>query len=134
LSVEADRRVSLRLVAVVDPVVNIFRIDDGGDVDVFSGDVVRFRVVSNTERGVEVVFVSENGWKLRKADDKTQEIEYECLFNEKSVLDSPITVDYSEFQECQYEFTTSFRVKDLSKRYSAGKYRDDVTISVKSLN
>jgi hypothetical protein len=137
LSVEADRQVSVQLKAIIDPVINIFRIDDVGDIDVVSGGKAHFNVVSNVEKGVEIGFLSENNWKLLRNDDSdaSQPIDYECLHNGKVIaVDSPLTVDAGEFIESQYEFSTAFRVRDPSKKYEAGTYRDTVTVTVKSLD
>lgn len=132
----ASSEVSLNLKAYVDPEVNIERIDDSGDLDIFSKAERCYRITSNVEKTVKVTFRSQNGWKLKHESNCNVFIPYEGIFrgnNREEVVGKNsdiIDLEYDEFRDQEYEFRMIFKSIGSMKNFSAGRYFDRVTISV----
>ena len=135
-NIRASSEVSLDLTAYVDPEVNIERIDDGGDLDIFTRTERRYRVTSNVEKNVKVTFRSQNGWKLKHESNDAAFIPYEGIFrgnNHEDVIGKEsdlVELKQDEFLNQEYEFRMIFKAIGSMKDFSAGKYFDRVTISV----
>ncbi len=135
-NVDASPEVSLDLRAYVDPEVNIERIDDSGDLDIFSRAERRYRITSNVEKDVKVTFQSQNGWKLRHENDDKAFISYEGIFrgtNREEVIgekNNVVSLAQSDFLDQEYEFCMMFKAIGSMKNFAAGRYFDRVTISV----
>ncbi|MDR1362215.1 MAG: hypothetical protein LBJ16_03300 [Holosporaceae bacterium] len=135
---EANNSTSLQLKAVIDPVVNIIRIDnEDEELDVLKGPSANFSIVSNGGKGAEIVFNTAHNWRLQKSDDESKVIEYKCLVDSEELDTSSgtgtVSVAEDKFDGSRYNFKASFHVKDSDITYESGSYADTVNISVNSL-
>ena len=126
--------VELEVKGSVDPNLNIERIDEGGTIDVFSKRETRYRIVSNVDKDIDVVFTSRNGWILKS--DKGNEIPYEVRIYENgddSIVDKDNpsrTISKDNFVDKKCEFSAKFSAKGSIEEYPAGDYSDKIQISV----
>ena len=126
--------VELELKGSVDPNLNIERIDEGGTIDVFSKRETRYRIVSNVDKDIDVLFTSRNGWILKS--DKGNEIPYEvevCVNGSETIVDKDNqsrTISKDNFVDKKCEFSAKFSAKGSVEEYSAGDYSDKIQVSV----
>lgn len=133
-SLNAASEVELDLKGAVDPELNIERIDGGGAIDIFSCGEARYRVVSNVDKDVEVVFRSRNNWVLKSSE--ANEIPYQGSFFSdeiETVIDSDKSseiITKEKIKNKKYEFKLVFSAKESIEKYPAGNYSDKISISV----
>ena len=121
----------------VDRELNVERIDDGGVVNIFSKNEVRYRIVSNVDMDVMLTFTSQNDWFL-VSDDKMNKIAYQGKFStngietiiNQSKISEIITKDKIIDRVC--EFSIIFSVTNSKKQHPAGNFSDKVSISISS--
>lgn len=125
--------VSLDLTGYVAPEVNIERTDNRKALDVFKHDEAHFRITCNEDKNVIVTFNTKNNWKLLSENGNS--ISYQGIFKrnngtEEKVKENSnlVIVDKNEFIDTVFEFRTVF--VPIKKNPKAGKYSDQVTISV----
>ncbi|MBR1734763.1 MAG: hypothetical protein IJ730_04870 [Alphaproteobacteria bacterium] len=144
-SAHADTKIHLNVKASIDPTLNIERIDNNGDIDIFQRQASYYRIVSNIYNNVEVHVETANNWKAKKnepseTNDESNFISYKANFRGDNIdqdLDSTINhVEISKeyFKESVYEFSLLFYPeKSLKeKKYAPGNYSDTITVSVKA--
>ena len=146
---ESDNKVQLNLKAVVDKQLNIIRIDNNGDINIFDRPETKYQVISNLRNNVKVSVQTKNNWKLVKEDAKSPEeakeeekegdntIDYYADF--KSLTQTVrlgkgkdnTVINQSDFQENCSEFSLVFGVDEAMKtKRRAGTYGDTVTVHV----
>lgn len=146
--VGSDNKVQLKLTGVIDEQLNIVRIDNNGDINIFERPETKYQVISNLDNNVKVTIHTKNGWKLIRegakdadeAKDGAQEnsIDYYVDFKSSTQtvkLDrdkNSTVINKSDFQENCSEFSLIFGAVDasLKARPKAGTYSDTVTVNV----
>ena len=126
--------VELEVKGSVDPNLNIERIDEGGTIDVFSKRETRYRIVSNVDKDIDVVFTSRNGWVLKSdvGNEIPYEVEVDVNGNETVVdKDNPSrTISKDSLVDKKCEFSAKFSAKGSIEECSAGDYSDKIQVSV----
>ena len=134
----ADREVSLNLQAVVDPELNIERIDDNGTIDLFQRVPSNYRIISNSGESVKVIVTTDNNWEV-KTQDKQKSIPYAAEFRGQDGLlgnldtnNQKIKIEKERLLDSKrYEFSLMFKSMQSIENYAAGTYSDRIHVSVK---
>ena len=137
-SAESATKVELNLRAVVCSQLNIERIDNNGDIDLFGRKESRYRVISNEGKNVIVAVDTANKWKAKRdGEGENKEIPYRAKFtgdgNKEAWLSegkNEVKIENSEFENNQYEFSLVFYTEQSINTYSAGTYTDTITVNV----
>ena len=138
-SIYADKEVSLNLRAVVDPELNIERIDDSGTIDLFERVPSNYRIISNSGQSVEVTVTTDNNWVV-KTQDRQNSIAYAAEFKGQDGhsgrldADNPkIKIEKERLQDSKrYEFSLLFKAKESIEDFPAGTYSDRIHVTVTS--
>lgn len=114
-SAESAPRVELKLKAVVDAQLDIVRIDNNGDINLFEAKESRYRVTSNENKNVTVTVETKNNWQAKKEDiSEGKGIPYQAIFRsndedkELGIEQNSVKIDKNDFENNQYEFSLIF--------------------------
>lgn len=148
MKAECDTKVQLNLKAHIDEQLNIERIDNNGDIDIFDRPETKYRVVSNLNNNVKVSIQTQNDWKLLPEDAKSHEksaekdkgsenaIAYHAEFKSSAQSvrlgrdNANTIIKEAEFADNCSEFSLVFCADDALNNHKAGSYGDKITISV----
>lgn len=138
-SVSAQVQTELYLEAEVSPDIKLTRLDKGGNLDLFGGNEVKFQIESNTLDGVDVTVHSENNGVAKHTADPTRSLKYNMSskinngeWNLMSVFPNVIEISAGEFTNRKCDFSLKSEAAEDVKNVFAGKYTDEITITVKA--
>ena len=142
-AVNSAPKVELNLKAVVYPQLNIERVDNNGDIDLFSRTESQYRIISNHDGDVKVTVSTVNGWKAKKISEdeggEGKEIPYRALFKSADKEEglhsekNDTVVKKESFKDKKYEFRLIFYSEKSISEYSAGTYTDTITVNISAV-
>lgn len=138
-SAQAEVQTELKLEAEVGPEIKLTRVDGGGDLDLFGGNVSSFQVEANTTEGVDITIQSANKGVAKHVENSSHSIKYTMssrINNEEwhPIINFPTIVEISsgKFVNRRCQFSLKSEAAEDIKKAFPGIYRDDIFISIKS--
>lgn len=141
VSAEAERKVELNLKASVDPLLNLERLDNNGDINLFDRTESHYRIAANQQRNVKVTISTRNRWKAKRIGgndvDERDSITYRAQFKGQDSAEDDLGADkeYTEIKQDRfngncYEFSLIFYPEKSVSKYNAGNYSDTITVNI----